>query len=247
MLRDIYDSTSTAIDSSLDSATALCATVDKTVQIGLSDISKASEETHTSSGNHRDQADKAQSAACKSWMHQLDGVLASRLSAVEKTLEVSRKVPANKEELEQTVGKLVKDVDQAIEEGCAAVDRTSEMANKILTDVHSASTKMNNSASKSMDTFVMFMDKEGEAISVGLSTHFDSLKDHLQSQTEGLNEMRVQTVTHGKTVEESVVIPSGGTPPKTEYRKRAVLANTRSHEAIKDEVRRRNNQRIAEE
>lgn len=107
----------------------------------------------------------------------------------------------------------------------------------MLVDIKSAVEKMEASAGSCMASFVSFVDNQGEDLNKELNVHFDSLHSHLSAQHDGLSEVSHLSSEYAMRSEMEVMGTTGNTPQKKPFPTLLDLATTRSHDIIKNEIR----------
>ncbi len=170
-------------------------------------------------------------------MQILQQVESSRIRADESLSSVSGSILTQKNHVNTTVSAMITHVDQAVAKACHSVDTTSQVANKTLQDVTSATVHMSGCAVQSMDAFTAFLDSTGNNLSTHVDTHFTDLSTYLLQQSKDIQQMKGVIHTYSDAVLASVVKPTGSTPVKSVFPELPSLVATREHDVIKNEVR----------
>lgn len=164
-------------------------------------------------------------------------VMQARLSAVQSLETISGSVLTQKQELDHTVSDVVQHVESAVSSGCVVIQETSSAAKTMVANVKTASQTMSDKATGSIGDFKAFLEDTGHKLSVDLTSHFQELDEHMETQQVSLNSLDEGLESFHQSMLATEVSVTGATPKKQRYAPLPDLAATRSHDKIKGEVR----------
>ena len=237
MLADMMASASAALDLRVAHTASFASVAADKTTVSVRDLDVALGAASEAAQNATQAIHKSVDDAAKEHVFMLAAASNSRQKTDDILGGISGDVGAKRANLDETVTVLVSHVDQAIEEGCAAVAATSETANVILREVTSATESMTASAGRAMEVFVEYMDGKGQAVHEELGQHFVGLDAHFISQKAGVSLVSKVTDMYGNDTANSATGTTGQTPRKAVYPPLSDLVKTRDHDAIRADAR----------
>jgi hypothetical protein len=155
------------------------------------------------------------------------------VSVINNTVGDKRKI------LDETVNTLVDKVNTAILDGCSVVHDISDVASSTLKDVVAATETMNSSSSQAVESFVAFMDNEGENVCSKLGECFSKLENDLSNERSRVNDIDNTIKNYTESMDGMTLKPTGQTPKKQAFSDKVLnkLSSTRSHDIIRTEVK----------
>ena len=166
-------------------------------------------------------------------LHENKNAIESMVSVINNTVGDKRKI------LDDTVNTLVDKVNTAILDGCAVVHDISNVASSTLKDVVAATETMNSSSSQAVESFVTFMDNEGENVCSKLGECFSKLQNDLSNERSRVNDIDNTIKNYTESMDGMTLKPTGQTPKKQAFSDKVLnkLSSTRSHDIIRTEVK----------
>ena len=238
MLAELVTKGAAAFEASAARTTAFSSAAAQRLDQGILAFNSAQSGIHTGAVQHSAEIKALLAQSSQQFTTDMSVVSLQRETADNTLSTVSGMVGAKRKYLDVTVTELCAHVDAAIEQGVTVVDATSATANKVLSDVSSASQAMNATASGAMDTFTAFMDQEGEALRSGLQDHFNTVSAHAQAQNGDLVALKKAAGIHSETMEGHRLPSSGRTPQKVApVSFEGPFKRTRSHGVIRSEAK----------
>lgn len=239
MMQEMLQKSLSALAANTTATTKFCKTIEAVNEEALSGVEKVnsdlSAKTNETIADLQDKSKALGSTTTTSINELLENKnsIESMVSGINNTVGDKRKI------LDDTVSTLVDKVNIAIADGCAVVHDISEVASSTLKDVVTATEAMNTSSTQAVESFVTFMDNEGETVCSKLGECFSKLENDLSNERSRVNGIDSSVKGYTEAMDGMTLKPTGQTPKKQVFSDNVLikLSSTRSHDVIRTEIK----------
>lgn len=249
MMQDMLQKSLSALADNSTATTKFCQSIDTVNENRLSALEKLNSNISSKTIEivadlqNKANASASNTTASINELKENKNNIENMVSSINDTVGDKRRI------LDQTVNSLVEKVNTAIVDGCGVVHEISEVASSTLKDVVTATETMNTSSSDAVNSFVKFMDNEGETVCSKLGECFSELESNLSTEKSRINDIEVSVKNYTDAMDGMTLKPTGQTPKKQVFSDSvlAKLSVTRSHEIIRTEIKRKQTSEQSEE